>query len=347
MFVDETRAPGEGVQGLTPTTVMQLGFAFWGSKTLLTAVELGVFSELAAGSLGSEALGKRLGLHPRGSRDFLDALVAVGMLRHDGDHYANTPETDLFLDRAKPSYIGAILEVANTQFYPLWGSLTEALRTGQPQHHAQAGEEFFEALYQDRARLAQFMRSMTALSKGASEAIAQRFPWERYETFIDLGSAQGGLPVEVALAHDHISGGGLDRPAVGPIFEEHVAAFGLSNRLRFYPGDFFADPLPKADVLAMGHVLHGASLDQKRALLEKACRVLPDGGALIVFDAVIDDERQQNAFGLLMSLNMLIHSSGGFDYTGVDCQGWMRDAGFRHTYVEHLAGPDSMVVGIK
>jgi hypothetical protein len=134
---------------------------------------------------------------------------------------------------------------------------------------------------------------------------------------------------------------------VGPIFEEYVDLHGLGDWLRFYPGDFFEDLLPTADVLVMGHILHDFGLEEKRALLEKAYEALPEGGALIVHEALIDDERRENTFGLLMSLNMLIEMPAGFDYTGADCRSWMRDAGFRETYVEHLVGPDSMVVGKK
>ena len=188
---------------------------------------------------------------------------------------------------------------------------------------------------------------MSGISMGAAMAIANKFPWERYETFVDVGSAQGGLPVQVALAHEHLSGGGFDLPPVGPVFGEYVDSHNLGNRLRFYPGDFFEDPLPAADVLVMGHVLHDWDLEVKRMLLAKAYETLPEGGALIVYDAVIDDDRSENAFGLLMSLNMLIETPGGFDYTGADCTSWMREAGFRETHVEHLVGPDSMVVGIK
>ena len=97
----------------------------------------------------------------------------------------------------------------------------------------------------------------------------------------------------------------------------------------------------------MGHILHDWNLDQKRLLIRKAYDAVPEGGALIVYDSIIDDDRSKNAFGLLMSLNMLIETPGGFDYTGADCMGWMDEAGFRRTRVEHLLGPDSMVVGIK
>ena len=333
---------------VTPDNIMQLGLGFWASKTLLSAVEMGLFTELANGPMTADAIGKRLALHPRSLRDFLDALVALRMLRRDAEGlYGNTPEADMFLDRAKPTYIGGMLEMANTRLYHFWGSLTEALRTGRPQNEAKTGGNFFEALYADPNRLEEFLSAMTGLSLGAARAIAQKFPWGNYRTFIDIGGAQGGLPVQVALAHPHLSGGIFDLPSVGPVFEKYVAQNGLSDRLRFYPGDFFNDRLPSADVMVMGHILHDWDMQEKQILLKKAYDALPDGGALIVFEALIDDDRRENTLGLLMSLNMLIETPGGFDYTGADCSQWMREAGFRQTRVEHLAGPDSMVIGIK
>ncbi len=334
---------------VTPDKIMQLGLGFWASKTLLSAVELGLFTELAKGPMTADAVGERLGLHARGLRDFLDALVSLRLLERDAEGlYGNSGEAELFLDRAKPSYLGGMLEMANARLYPFWGSLTEALQTGRPQNEAKhAGNNFFGALYADPERLEGFLGAMTGLSLGAARAIAAKFPWNDYKTFIDIGGAQGGVPSEIALAHTHLTGGNFDLPAVGPVFEKYVAARGLSERLRFYPGDFFKDPIPRADVLVMGHILHDWDLGEKRVLLKKAYDALPEGGALIVFEALIDDERRENTLGLLMSLNMLIETPGGFDYTGADCQGWMREAGFRQTRVEHLVGPDSMVVGFK
>jgi len=332
----------------SPDGIMQLGLGFWGSKTLLSACELGLFSELAAGSLSLEELSERFQLHPRSARDFLDALVALKMLTRDGDRYANTPATTMFLDRAKPTYIGGMLEMANARLYPFWGSLTEALRTGELQNEAKAGgQSFFAALYADPMRLEGFLKAMTGLSLGSAAAIAEKFPWAQYRTFVDVGTAQGGLPVQVALANPHLTGVGFDLPVVGPIFDEYVRAHSLSGRLRFQPGDFFQDSLPSADVIVMGHILHDWDLDEKRNLIAKTFDTLLEGGAFIAFDSVIDDERRENAFGLLMSLNMLIETPGGFDYTGADCRAWMRNAGFRETRVEHLVGPDSMVIGIK
>jgi SAM-dependent methyltransferase len=330
--------------------IMQLGSAFWGSKTLLSAIELGVFTTLAKyGPLALEQLRSTLGLHERSARDFFDALVALGMLQRLPDgRYANTPETELYLDRSKPSYVGGILEMMNARLYRFWGHLTEALKSGLPQNESRHGEpDLFGVLYQDPARLEQFLKAMTGLSLPTARAIATAFPWHEHRTFADIGCAQGGLTAEIARVHSHLSGIGYDLPAVRPVFERYAADLGADRRLTFHAGDFFKDPLPHADVLVMGHILHDWSMDEKRMLVEKAYDALPAGGALIVYDAMIDDERRENAFGLLMSLNMLIETPAGFDYTGADCRAWMQQAGFQRVRVTPLQGPYSIAVGYK
>jgi precorrin-6B methylase 2 len=332
----------------SPEKILQTGLAFWASKSLLSAIEMGVFTELSHGPEGFDALSGRLGLHARAARDFLDTLVALGFLKRDGDRYGNTPETDLFLDRKKPSYVGGILEMANARLYPFWGHLTEALRTGMPQNEARSGGPgLFETLYADPARLKQFLAAMSGISHGANMTIARAFPWKDYRTYVDVGTAQGDLAVQVALANPHLRGQAFDLPEVAPIFEEYAAAAGVADRVSFVAGSFFDRDLPKADVVLMGHILHDWDLPTKKMLIGKAFEAIPKGGALVVYEAIIDDDRSKNAFGLMMSLNMLIETPGGFDYTGADCAGWMKAAGFSTTRVEALVGPDSMVIGIK
>jgi precorrin-6B methylase 2 len=254
----------------------------------------------------------------------------------------------MFLDKKKPSYVGGVLEMANHRLYPFWGHLTEALRTGAPQNELKGGGPgFFETLYADPARLKEFLAAMTGISHGANMIIARVFPWKSYRTFVDVGTAQGDLAAQIALANPDLRGMGFDLPEVAPVFEEYVASVGVADRLTFVPGDFFKQPLPKADVVLMGHVLHDWDLPTKKMLINKAFDAVPSGGALVVYDAIIDDDRSKNAFGLMMSLNMLIETPAGFDYTGADCAAWMKEAGFSKTRVEPLAGPDSMVVGIK
>jgi hypothetical protein len=326
-----------------PDTIMQLTRAYAGSKALVSAVELELFTTLADGPLTAEELRARLGLQPRGTTDWLDALVSLDMLKRDGDQYANTPVTDFYLDRAKPAYVGGMVigMAADTSH---WDKLTAGLRTGRPQID---GDQDFLDQYDDSAGLTEFMHQMTGLSMGAALAIAEKFPWPRYRTVIDIGAAEGCVPVQLALRHLHLTGGGFDLPTVQQAFEEYVDTHRLADRLRFYPGDFFTDPLPSADVLVMGHVLHNWSLDQKLELLDKAYHALPDGGALIVYDSIIDDGRRINTFGLLMSVAMLLVTHDGFDYTAAECRSWMASTGFHDSYIAPLVGPESMVVGIK
>jgi O-methyltransferase domain/Dimerisation domain len=331
----------------TPANIFNVGFRFFASKALLSAVELGVFTELAKGPADLASLSRRLGLHDRSARDFLDALVALEMLDRQDGRYSNTPETDLFLDRGKPSYVGGLLEMANLRLYGHWGLLTEALRTGKNQNEAKESGDVFAELYGDPNRLRSFLAAMSGSSLAPAQAIAAKFPWESYKSFVDIGTAQGMAPVTIARAHPHLSGAGFDLPQVKPVFEEFLIKRGMQDRLKFIAGNFFTDPLPPADVLIMGRILHDWDLAQKRMLLEKAHAALPKGGALIVYETIIDDERRENASGLLMSLNMLIETPGGFDFTGADCQAWMREAGFSHARVEPLVGPHSMVVATK
>jgi hypothetical protein len=327
--------------------ILELGYAFRGAKALMSAVELGVFTALAEESLDGEALRRRLGLAERGARDFFDALVALGLLRRDGaGRYANAPAADLHLDARKESYVGGLFENLNVREYPLWAALTEALRTGRPQTGIEASQHF-GPLFSDPQRLSFFVKAMTGASLAPAKALAAKFPWDRYETFADVGTAQGCVPVQIALAHPHLTGAGFDLPILAPTFDRYVKERDLSERIRFVPGDFFVDPLPRADVLIMGRVLHNWDLGRKRMLLQKAHAALPPGGALIVYERLIDDARGASSTGLLSSLNMLILTDGGFDFTAADCIGWMRDAGFRDASCEPLCDAHFMIVASK
>jgi hypothetical protein len=327
--------------------IVKLAFAFREAKVVLSAVELKVFTVLAEGPLDLETLRNRTGIDQRGARDFFDALVAIGMLeRHKNGCYANTPESDFYLDHRKPTYVGAELDHVNAQLYPRWNSLTPALRTGSAQSGAGAAGNY-PSFYSDPVTLEAFLKGMTGATLLPAKALATKFPWEDYRTVIDIGCAQGCLPVQIAQVHAHITGGGFDLPPVKPLFDSYLQQHGLSHRLRFYPGDFFNDPMPTADVLVIGRVLHNWDMATKKMLLKKAYEALPNGGVLIVYERMIDDERRANAMGLLSSLNMLIMTAGGFDYTGADCIGWMQETGFQDMRVEPLTIEQSMVIGVK
>jgi 2-polyprenyl-3-methyl-5-hydroxy-6-metoxy-1,4-benzoquinol methylase len=332
--------------------ILQTAFAFWSSKVLLTAVELSLFTRLGDRRLTAAELGAELGLHPRGTYDFFDALVATDFLERDGDgptaKYRNNAAGRLYLDRTSLRYVGGILEMLNARLFRFWSDLTEALRTGRPQNEVKHGQKgMFEELYAEQPRLEQFLNAMTGLSRINFEAFAEKFDFARYKTLCDVGGATGLLSMEVARRHADIACTSFDLPVVEPIAKKAIAAAGLSSRVRTASGDFFNDPLPKADVITMGMILHDWNLEKKRHLIRSAYEALPEGGAFVAIEALIDDRRRENAFGLLMSLNMLVEFGDAFDFTGADFRGWCGEVGFRRFEVIHLAGPSSAAVAYK
>jgi hypothetical protein len=339
---------------LTPARILETATAFWPAKVLLSAVELGLFTELAAKPLANAELAAALGIRPDRSADFFDALVAMGFLNRDGDgegaRYTNSQETDLFLDKNKPTYAGGMPEMLNARLFRFWNGLTDALRTGEPQNESKGGgAPIFEALYADQASLEQFLAAMASLQAGNFAALARRFDFSKYRTVLDVGGANAELSRILAARHRQLSLLSFDLPAVAPIARREITRAGLMSRIDVVSGDFFADPLPPADVIVMGNILHDWNEQGKRKLIAKAYAALSPGGALIAIENVIDDERRQNAFGLLMSLNMLIEfgAEGGFDYTGAQYDRWCREAGFSRTEILPLTGPASAAVAYK
>jgi len=337
---------------LDPSPILQTAFAFWNAKVLLTAVEFGLFTKLGKKKQTARALAGELELHPRAVPDFFDALVAMKMLDREGNGpdalYFNTPTSSQYLDHASPRYVGGILEMLNARLFKFWHHLPDALRTGKPQNETRHGAKpMFEELYADPARLEQFMGAMTGLSRLNFEAFADKFDFSKFKTLCDVGGATGLLCIEVAKRHEHLKCISFDLPVVEPIARKTIAAAGLTGRISTASGDFFADPLPKADLITMGMILHDWNLEKKLHLIKAAYNALPPGGALVAIEALIDDDRCQNIFGLLMSLNMLIEFGDAFDYTGADFRNWCTQAGFKRFDVIHLAGPSSAAIAYK
>lgn len=340
------------MDAVTPVRIMEVAMAFWPAKTVLSAVELGLFTRLGGSAMTGVELQEALGLHRRANPDFFDTLVALRFLDREGDgpdgRYRNTDETRAFLDQNSPSYMGGFLEMANARLYPFWGDLTTALRTGAPQNETKnGGASVFEVLYRDPARLEQFMEAMAGISASNFQAFATKFDFSRYTTMCDIGGATGQLSVLVARAHPHMRCVSTDLPVATDIAARKIAASGVADRVSARPLDFFAEPFPKADVITMGMILHDWNLEKKLFLLKAAYEALPAGGACVAIENVIDDARRENAFGLMMSLNMLIEFGDAFDFTGADFSSWCAGVGFRRTEILHLAGPASAAIAYK
>jgi hypothetical protein len=336
----------------TPDAILQTAFGFWNSKVLLTAVTFDLFTKLGQLRLTGAQIGGELHLHPRGIFDFLDALVAMKFLEREGDgadaKYFNTAATALYLDRQSPRYIGGILEMLNARLFKFWHDLPEALQTGRAQNETKHGEKgIFEELYADPQKLEQFLDAMTGLSRINFEALANKFDFSKHRTLCDIGGATGLLCIEVAKKHPQTQCITFDLPPVEPVARKHITAAGLTDRIRIALGNFFQDPFPKADVITMGMILHDWNLDKKMQLIRAAYDALPAGGAFIAIEALIDNPRRENVFGLLMSLNMLIEFGEAFDYSAADFEQWCREVGFTRFETIHLAGPSSAAIAYK
>lgn len=337
---------------LDPTPILQTATAFWASKVLLTAVEFDLFTALGEREMTAIELGDALGLHPRGTYDFFDALVAMGFLERNGDgaagRYRNTLLTGVFLDKRSASYIGGFPQMLNSRLFGFWNGLGEGLKTGQPQNEVKlTGRSMFEELYADSARLGEFLRGMSGLQTANFTMLAEKFDFSIYQTVTDVGGSLALLSRLLASRYQHLRFSSFDLPPVEPHAQKAVDEAGLSDRITVVAGDFFKDPLPRADVVTMGNILHDWNLDRKMDLIRKAYEALPVGGALIAIENVIDDARRTNAFGLLMSLNMLIEFGDAFDYTGADFRAWCEKVGFTRVEIIPLAGPSSAAVAYK
>ncbi|UCE70232.1 MAG: hypothetical protein JSW57_04900 [Flavobacteriaceae bacterium] len=335
-----------------PSKIMQIGMGFWASKTLLTAVNMDLFTQLAAGALSGREIQNKLGLHSRSLFDFLDTLVSLGFLERTGlkenASYKNSEDSNLFLDRNKPSYIGGILEMANNRLYPFWNDLEEALKTGKPQNETKnGGKPVFEAIYANEERLREFIHAMGGVQAGNFMRLAADFDFSPYNTLCDIGGSGANLSIHIAKNNSHMKCMSFDLPPVGPIARENVRSIGLEDRIEIVSGDFFMDDFPKADIITMGNILHDWGHEDKLLLVKKAYAALPKGGAFIVIENIIDDQRNKNSFGLMMSLNMAIETEHGFDYSSSDFKKWSQKAGFKETKLMPLAGPSSAVISIK
>lgn len=335
-----------------PSKIMQIGMGFFASKTMLTAVNMGLFTHLAKSDLTGQAIKEQLGLHNRGLYDFLDTLVALGFLQRTGLKetaiYSNAEDADLFLDKNKPSYVGGMLEMANNRLYPFWNNLEEGLKTGKPQNETKTGEApIFEALYTDEYKLREFLRAMGGIQMGNFMTFSKAFDFSNYKTHCDVGGAGGYLATQVAMNNQHMHCVSFDLPPVEPVALENINMMGLSDKVSAQSGDFLKEDLPKADVITMGNILHDWGTKEKKMLIKKAYDALPQGGALVVIENIIDDNRSENAFGLMMSLNMNIETPEGFDFSASDFNGWAKECGFTQTSVIPLTGPSSAAIAIK
>ncbi|WP_244287284.1 methyltransferase [Amycolatopsis rubida] len=321
----------------TPAGIIRLGSAFCDAKALLTAVELDLFSTLCAVPAPIDEIRDRLGLHGRGLSDFLQLLVALGLLEKSGDRYRNAAGADQYLVRGKPSYVGGFLQQANRNLYRAWDRLPDALRTGKPQA---VGD--FSDVVGNPERLGHFIGMMDALTQVLGPELVGALDWNGQSSVLDVGGCRGNMAAHIVKAHPHLEGHVFDLPQMEPFFTEHMENSGLTGSVLFHGGDFFRDPLPQADVVVLGHVLHDWDREQRAFLRRKAFDAVGPGGALVVYDRMLDDE-PTHVENLVISLDMLLVTDGGAEYPVSEIRDHATVLGASSVRVQPLGDYDTLV----
>ncbi|GAA0955961.1 methyltransferase [Virgisporangium aurantiacum] len=328
--------------------IARINGAYRQAKVLHCAVELGLFELLATRPADEDEIVERLGLRPRLARSLLFALVALELLERDGRRYRNSPAVTEFLCPAGEVNLGPAVRVASRRHYRAWADLSDAVRENTGAETVDEGHNAFADLYRNLDDARGFLAHMDSFNGFIGPALVDCLPWRRYRSFVDLGGGRGNIAAQLVRAWPHLAGGVFELPAIRPLFDEYMTQLGVADRVTFHGGDFFVDPVPPADVLLFGHVLHDWSAERCRVLLERAAEALPSGGAVVVYDQMLD-EAEPDLHSALASLNVALMTSFGSEYTVEECRGWLEKAGLRVTGGRrlHTVGSDYLLVAEK
>jgi SAM-dependent methyltransferase len=308
--------------------IMDILTGHWKARILLTAAEADLFTRLSGRSATAGQIGDMLGFQPSGTDDFLGALIQLGLLEQDAGGYRNSTVAERHLVKGQGAYIGGYARFCDLELNPAWDGLTETLRTGNPANKAAAeGSNPYDTLYQDEDVTETFLDSMDLAATPVALAVSG-LDWTRYKSFVDVGGARGHLAYHVASRNPHLEAVVFDLPVLKPAFDKYMAASGVKDSITYQGGDFFKDPLPPADAMLFGHVLHNWGVDERILLLRNAYQALRPGGSVFIYDHMVTDGVR--SFNRIMSsLSMRVWSAGGHEYSVQDCHGWLRAAGFR------------------
>jgi hypothetical protein len=309
--------------------IVRLNTSYFQAKALQSAVELGLFKLLADRPATVDEIRAKLELKHRFIKDFLDALVSLELLESEGGSYRNSALAAEYLVPNMPIYLGGTAVQHARMHYHAWASLTEALRDGKAKSAVAAqGPAAYAKYYEDLDRARQVMTHMDAHNSFTADELAGHIDWGRYRSFVDIGGARGNVAARLVLAHPHLHGGVFDVPALKPLYDELMQRLGTADRVQFHGGDFFADPLPPADVLILGHVLPDWPQDQRHELAEHAFNALPRGGSVVIYDPMIDESERDPAV-LLQRINQTMLRDDASTYSISEGREYVEQAGFR------------------
>jgi len=336
---------------LTPVPLMQLATAFWGFKTLAAAQELDLFTHVSiSGPCTCEELSQWLRIDRRPAEMLLTGCAALGLLEKDGGRYYNSPLAAKFLVRGTPYFFGGFVEMLDKRLYPGWDKLLEALRTNRPTTwDPDRQKSLFEA--EDPAMLATFWEAMHSLSTFTARVLAEAIDFSPFSRLLDIGGGSAAFDIELCRRYPQLQASVYDLPFVTGIAAHKIADAGLPDRIATVPGDFFTDSTyPEGhDVILLSMIMHDWDEARDREILRKCYQALPSGGAVIISGLLVNDEKSGPPPAALMSLNMLIETEGGRNYTPAEYSAWLDALGYRdiHTVWFEAAGANGAVIGYK
>lgn len=331
-----------------PTPVLDLLQAFRRSRVMFAAVALGVFDRLAGGLVPLSVLAGDLGTVPEALGRLLDACVGLGLLSRDGDRYANTPTASAYLCSTSPQRLTGYLRYSDAVLWQLWAHLDDAVREGKHRWKQTYGLEggIFDHFFRNEEEKREFLMGMHGQGQLSSPAVAAAFDLGPYRCLADLGGATGHLTVAACRRYPSLRGVVYDLPPVLPLARELIAATEVADRIELVAGDFFNDTLPEADLYALGRILHDWSEDKIHKLLRAIYERLPRGGALLVAEKLLDDDRSGPSWAVLQSLNMLVCAEGKERTLG-EYEELLRAAGFSRVEGRRTATPLDAVLAVK
>ncbi|WP_439627395.1 class I SAM-dependent methyltransferase [Gemmata sp.] len=331
-----------------PAPVLDLLMAFRRSKVMFAGVTLGVFDALEAGPKTAAALATELKADGDALGRLLDACVGLHLLTRSGEGYANTPTATAYLTSASPRRLTGYLRFTDEILWKLWGNLADAVRDGTHGWKRTFGWDgpIFGQIFHTPDLRREFTMGMHGMGVISSPQVVAAFDLSRFRTLVDLGGATGHLAVAACRRYTALRATVFDLPEVTPIATELVGASDVSARVGVVSGDFFVDELPASDLYSLGRILHDWSEDKILLLLQKVYDRLPAGGALLVAEKLINDDRTGPDMAQMQDLNMLLVTEGKERTLG-EYAALLRRVGFASVDGRATGAPVDAILAVK
>ncbi|MDI9571399.1 MAG: methyltransferase [Pseudomonadota bacterium] len=306
---------------LTAAAILAISGAYWKTCALHAAVKLDIFTVIGRDSLTADAVGAAIDGSSRGVPMLLNALVAMGLLRREGDRYANEEETFQRLSRESPRYLGHMI-MHHHDLVDSWNRLAEAVKTGQPQRAS--------ASVAERRIRENFLMGMLTLADIMGPGIAAAIDLSGRRRLLDLGGGAGAHAVHFCRRNPDLRATVFDLPTTKPLTEATLRRFGLTDRIDFLGGDFISDDFGGPyDVAWLSQVLHGEGPEACRRMIDKTAKSLVSGGIILIQEFILDDALDGPLHPALFALNMLVGTREGRSYSEGQIREMMNAAGFR------------------